>query len=75
MRLLSTLIIIRRIDYDDPIGNFSCYITIKLDTNIAAYWRRHLAYIVNTRIVLTKYILIKITTPKNKCEVETTTRL
>ena len=30
--------------YSDAIGNFSCYITIKLDTNIAAYWRRHLAY-------------------------------
>lgn len=31
-------------DYSDPTGAFFCYITIKLDTNIAAYWRRHLVY-------------------------------
>ena len=27
----------------DPTGNFTCAITIRLDTNIAAYWRRYLA--------------------------------
>lgn len=32
------------VDYSDPTGTFSCNITIKLDTNIAAYWRRHLVY-------------------------------
>lgn len=43
------------VSYSDPTGSFSCYINIKLDTNIAAYWRRHLLYKVNTELYYGQY--------------------